>query len=618
MENKYNINIAILGPVSVGKSTLINSLFVDTYSDMKIKRTTMIPQIYHEKNNLEKDLNISNIRENNRLINENLIKKTENGIELEMCDIREIEYFVPKVHDLINLPENINLSIYDIPGLNDARTKNIYFEYIRQNFYKFDIILFVIDINSAMNTSDEIDILKLILEETKKNKINYDISNYLFVMINKCDTMYVDTDNKLTLEEEQLEMLDQVKKTVEQYISKINPDLKHFILPISLEDSYIYRMYNRNPDTKMDTKHLNKFGLYEIGKNNWNKLSEVGKKNAVKNYISTNYVSSLNLTGFNNFKIKLCKILEEENYLNFLQNQFKYQISLINNYKQLNVQDEISTMMKKYIEIYKISNISKIKLDISVYFKNKFQTYIINYLDNIVNISNDICIDELIIVKSCLDYLMNANDACDLILSKIIPVDSAITALINKYYVDKIKDTNLSISDMLHYFDQLYNYSYINLDQCIFFTISNNANIVACTAENLLKIRKKLLKKYHFSNKHDVTFLFSHLCHKYKKFYQDICSNNPRTNYIRVYNSYNYWQKVNITCNNEYSKFLIVLKMYNTKIYNKLIEIMPDDIVHLELPDEPIDSYLTDKYLIETILITNIESHDKVDNLLEI
>lgn len=38
-----NIHIAILGPVSAGKSTLLNALFSNTFSDMKRKKTTMTP-----------------------------------------------------------------------------------------------------------------------------------------------------------------------------------------------------------------------------------------------------------------------------------------------------------------------------------------------------------------------------------------------------------------------------------------------------------------------------------------------------------------------------------------------------------------------------------------------
>ncbi|ARF08481.1 hypothetical protein Catovirus_1_531 [Catovirus CTV1] len=45
---ELTIRIGIIGPVSTGKSTFINSLFGKTYSQMKLRRTTMIPQVYHE------------------------------------------------------------------------------------------------------------------------------------------------------------------------------------------------------------------------------------------------------------------------------------------------------------------------------------------------------------------------------------------------------------------------------------------------------------------------------------------------------------------------------------------------------------------------------------------
>ena len=60
-----SINIIIIGPVSVGKSTLTNLLFVEQYSDMKIKRTTAVPQIYTETDNIE-GFDFKNILEKNR------------------------------------------------------------------------------------------------------------------------------------------------------------------------------------------------------------------------------------------------------------------------------------------------------------------------------------------------------------------------------------------------------------------------------------------------------------------------------------------------------------------------------------------------------------------------
>ena len=56
---EYYINIAILGGVSVGKSTLLNALCGEQHSDMKYKRTTMVPQIYYETTNIGTE-NITN------------------------------------------------------------------------------------------------------------------------------------------------------------------------------------------------------------------------------------------------------------------------------------------------------------------------------------------------------------------------------------------------------------------------------------------------------------------------------------------------------------------------------------------------------------------------------
>lgn len=48
MDTRNQINIALIGPVSAGKTTMMNTLFVKQYANMKIKRTTMMPQVYYE------------------------------------------------------------------------------------------------------------------------------------------------------------------------------------------------------------------------------------------------------------------------------------------------------------------------------------------------------------------------------------------------------------------------------------------------------------------------------------------------------------------------------------------------------------------------------------------
>ena len=199
----------------------------------------MTPQVYLEMNNQFSPEQIYQIKLNNRNINQKLIKKTENQEVINLDDIQEVKYFVPRVNNLvrnINFNQEVYLTFYDIPGLNDSRTKQVYFEYFNKNFSKFDIVIFMVDIYSALNTSDEIDILESIVKNSKKSE-----STKLIVLANKCDDLFLDSSNKIKLDEELTEMLDQIKTTVKQKIQQLNPKLEYDIIPISCENSYIYR-----------------------------------------------------------------------------------------------------------------------------------------------------------------------------------------------------------------------------------------------------------------------------------------------------------------------------------------------------------------------------------------
>ena len=254
-----HIDIAIIGAVSAGKSTLTNALFVEQYSDMNIKRTTTMPQVYYSSNDINLFDNIKNIRENNRLINEKYMYDTSKGIELKYEDIQEIKYIVPPVYDFINL-KSCNLVIHDLPGLNDSMTKAVYHKYVISSFSKYDIIIFVIDIFSSLNTSDEIDILKLILHAMKSNKEQYNLDCKLIILLNKCDELEKDniTQEYLPSDTELLGMVKQVKNIVETNKKEIYSGAIIDIICVSCEDAYIYRMYSRNHDTKLDIKGVRK------------------------------------------------------------------------------------------------------------------------------------------------------------------------------------------------------------------------------------------------------------------------------------------------------------------------------------------------------------------------
>ena len=400
-KQRNQINIAICGPVSVGKSTLLNSIFVNTYSDMKMKRTTMTPQVYYEVPHISSDVK-NTIRESNTTLNESLIKKTENGEHITMDDIKEAVYLVPKVHNLVDMKDNTYLSVYDIPGLNDARTKDIFYEYMDTNFYKFDIVIFVIDIYSGLNTSEEIEILNKILNNIKKNKEEHGVINKLIVLANKCDELSFNGGSFKIMDDELSEMYQQIELTVFQKVQEIDESIEFSIFPLSAEDSYIYRMYDRNPEYELDIKHINKFGYNEYGKSRWNRLSDTKKKDKIKDLMSNmNIEDTLGHTGFNGFKAMLNNYLNLQGQYYFLNNHLMYGLNQIKSNTTIDIASDINELYdfyQRYKEINKefegeltthIVNIKIFNKYVEGYLMDYYKNVIIQYITPLTNPSSE-------------------------------------------------------------------------------------------------------------------------------------------------------------------------------------------------------------------------------------
>lgn len=340
--NRYDptINIAIVGAVSAGKSTLTNALFVDQYSDMAIKRTTTMPQVYVEtqpKNSTNKNKGLTKeestrIREHNRNINKKYMDSTADGTtKLTVDDVSEIYYAVPKIVDLFNnFPNETCVAIYDLPGLNDSMTKDVYHSYVKKNFHKFDVVIFLVDINSSLNTSDETSILRLVLEGIKNNRTTYGIETSLMVLVNKCDDLKKSGKQMIPVDEELQDMYKQVETIVNTVIKEIDPQIKFTSTCISCEDSYIYRSYNRDDNVQLDAKYTNKMGSNEVGIKPWAKLSEDQKKKKIKEiFASLDYSDRIEQCGFKQFNTILQTMLDKTKQYTFLMNHIKYALQQI-------------------------------------------------------------------------------------------------------------------------------------------------------------------------------------------------------------------------------------------------------------------------------------------------
>ena len=485
--SRNQINIAILGAVSAGKSTLVNTIFAETFSKCKIKRTTMTPQIYLETD-AAKTETANEINAKNTEINKKLIEKTQAGETVTLDDIKETVYLVPKVHDFTELEKDIYLTIYDIPGLNDGRTKDVYFEYIENNFNKFDIVIFVVDINSALNTSDEVDILVKIVENCKLNSEKHGIHNKLIILANKCDEMSLSSKGRPKLEEEHQEMMDQLQTLVKEKVDSIFPSLDYKIKPLSSEDSYIYRMYDRNKETEgfeLDMKYLNKFGYNEYGKTRWNKLDEGARRAKInKLLLEIDMDETMNITGFNGFRKVLNKFLSPSNQKIYINNHILQGLSKIVGNTKIDISDDIQ-LFYKYLQQYKsLEKRIKVGIDTDDIFTTNFSKYlnawdkniltgfidkkaILNFEQYIVRsgkgeteecyLKNDTFLPQIEEAKVILDNAVRLFNGDIEILTYL---NIIVTSALNNYYVKDIESKVKPVDSLFGHLSKLVTYGY--------------------------------------------------------------------------------------------------------------------------------------------------------------
>jgi hypothetical protein len=344
-------------------------------SSTKIKRTTMLPQVYLET---KEDHDISNIFERNNNSNEKILNGT---VKLTTKNCKDICHKVPKLYDIVELADNVFLDIFDIPGLNDSKTEKIYYKYIDDNFSSFDIILIMVDINESFNTSSSIKLLENVIKNARKTEHK---TYHICIIVNKCDDLELDSNNELIfMNEEHIEMYKQVEQEVNSRLQHIK-NIKYNIFKMSAEDSYIYRMYNNNPNVKLDSNFINKFGMNEFGKRRWNEMNLEEQNTEIQQFLSKcNMDNRLKLCGYTDFRNYLLKTIDYQvQYKMLIDNLFldidsinNFEISLWMKYQNIFICTEYRNICKSYSKVYDIysskCDINKVNIlhYINVHFK---------------------------------------------------------------------------------------------------------------------------------------------------------------------------------------------------------------------------------------------------------
>lgn len=407
-----NINIAILGPVSAGKSTFFNALCSNTCSDMKRKKTTMLPQIYNTTDDDYKVDSIDVIYNKNKISNEEILIKRESNKFNHSVDFKEINHTIKTIPDFIHFDNNnTSYSILDMPGLNDGGN-SLYYDYIKQNSHKIDIYILVFDINSGLNTTDEVNIINMVVEEIIKNK-----NGYIHVIINKCDEITFNK-NKIILEDEELnELYERSLTTIQNLCSKVS----YSVSPLCSSKLYIFRSVKNNIDD-IDESQLDTLIKEQCGKLELKKLKDIKMKkkfisgllNKSKNNMYDDWMTS---TGYNKFKESINMIIKN-NYDIIIYKHIEYDLSLLHSLHtySINVSDNIDDITEKLkVMVDRISNLKKSKPQIIISKIDEINQIISTYIKNGVN-----------------TYSGSTIENCDSYLVKI----SKIFNMISAYFID--------------------------------------------------------------------------------------------------------------------------------------------------------------------------------------
>jgi small GTP-binding protein len=384
-----NINIAIIGCVSAGKSTILNALFCEDYAQSKIKRTTMMPTIFVETHNVREIQSQEEISQRIESVNKTIIEHTESGRQFKLQDYGDQLVFKVKKLENVQFSNKFNVNIWDTPGLNDARTKSVYYDYLKRNFHNLNVIIFVVDILNGLNTSDEIDILEFIASNIAEHKRKSGKNISLITVVNKSDDMQIKNDGSLEIVSEELnEMFEQVKYTVSEKFKKHNISKNLEVMPICSRDAHIYRIIKKYGNQYNLTEEvILRIGTNEQGKNFSRKNAQTRRQIVQEIIQNEDFVDSMiELSGFEQMTKKVTKFVGEQDSrivgenLEFIHTRtapvnltnlistIKGQLGIICKYErfdQSTFNQKMKTLIKEintliYVEISKINTVDSV------------------------------------------------------------------------------------------------------------------------------------------------------------------------------------------------------------------------------------------------------------------
>ena len=236
MKQSFEIKVALLCHVSVGKSTVLNALLQDKFSEVSMRHTTAgvnffrisavnkVTKInnYNQTKSTNHVTNIQKVSSHNAL-SDNILSddaqystagnprsaaSTFTEIKSDNATLRAIHGVQTKIFDieldthLCDMRPDTTLVVVDIPGVNEAGSSKKYMDYVNEQWHTFDCVIVIMDAVQGVNSEEHIALLRLVHANTTAKR-----NMPVIVLCNKVDDP---DDTELQL------LVDEVRCKVEQ------------------------------------------------------------------------------------------------------------------------------------------------------------------------------------------------------------------------------------------------------------------------------------------------------------------------------------------------------------------------------------------------------------------
>lgn len=177
MDQNYVLTIGLCGQTSAGKTSFMNAICGGFIGSVSLTRETVNIELVRLRVGAEYNFT---------LYEKEMIESKNNSYKWFELN-NKIEFIIKQPNNPLSSLIGIDLDIIDFPRIDSVDDK--YFEILKKNLDRLDILLYITSIESAFTTNNEIELfneIKNIVNEmnTKKNFIT------LAIILNKIDNPY--------------------------------------------------------------------------------------------------------------------------------------------------------------------------------------------------------------------------------------------------------------------------------------------------------------------------------------------------------------------------------------------------------------------------------------------